>query len=189
MNYILLTLLPLVFVRISPFKSHAAANGQFMLFDAEVYRKIQPHQLVKNSAIEDISIVRLFKKEKIRSACVTGEKRIQCRMYKTYKEAVSGFSKNVFMFFCNMPVFAFLFWAFSALGFIPVLFTLPQYLSYYFVTVVLILVLYSSVSKQNIVLNMLLFPLHLIFFITILWKALLIRKHKKLKWKERNIYS
>ncbi len=189
MNYILLTLLPLIFVRISPFKSHAAANGQFMLFDGEAYKKIQPHQLFKNSAIEDIAIARLLKKEKIRVACLTGEKRIQCRMYKTYKEAGNGFSKNVFMFFGNMPVFAFLFWSFSAFSFIPVLVALPQYLVFYFVTLVLILSLYSSVSKQNILLNILLFPLHLIFFITIMGKALLIRKHTKLEWKERNIYS
>jgi len=189
MNYILLTLLPLVFVRISPFKSHAAANGQFMLFDAEIYRKIQPHLLFNNSAVEDIKIARHLKKEKFKIACLTGEKRIQCRMYKTYREAVKGFSKNVFMFFGNVPLFAFLFWAFSAFGFIPVWLALPQFLIYYLAVLVSILLLYSLVGRQNSVINFLLFPFHLLFLITILGKAIKVKKHKKLEWKERNIYS
>ena len=119
MNYILLTLLPLILVRVSPFKSHAAANGQFMLFDAEIYKKLQPHQQFKESAVEDIAISRFYKQQKIKTACLTGEKRIQCRMYTSYKEALNGFSKNIFMFFGNVPVLAFLFWACATLGFVP----------------------------------------------------------------------
>lgn len=189
MNYILLTLLPLVFVRISPFKSHAAANGQFMLFDAETYKKVQPHLLFNNSAVEDIKIARHLKKEKFKIACLTGEKRIQCRMYKTYREAVKGFSKNVFMFFGNLPLLAFLFWAFSAFGFIPVWLALPQFLTYYFAVLVSVLLLYSLVGRQNSVINLLLFPFHLLFLITILGKAIKVKKNKKMEWKERNIYS
>lgn len=189
MNYILLTLLPLVFVRISPFKSHAAANGQFMLFDAEIYRKIQPHLLFKNSAVEDIKIARHFKKVKLKIACITGEKRIQCRMYQSFNEAVKGFTKNVFMFFGNVPFLAFLFWAFSAFGFIPVWLALPHFLTYYFAVLVSVLLLYSLVGRQNSVINLLLFPFHLLFLITILGKAFKVKKNKKLEWKERIIYS
>lgn len=189
MNYILLTLLPLVFVRFSPFKSHAAANGQFMLFGAKMYREIQPHFIFKSSAVEDIKIARYLKKEKLKIACITGEKRIQCRMYKTYNEAVKGFSKNVFMFFGDIPVFAFLFWVFSAFGFIPVLLFLPHFFVYYLLALVCVLLLYSLVSRQNSVLNTLLFPVQLLFFITIIGNAFTLTKNKKLEWKERNIYS
>jgi glycosyltransferase involved in cell wall biosynthesis len=189
MNYILLTLLPLIFVRVSPFTSHAAANGQFMLFDAETYKKTQPHQLFKNSAVEDITIAVFFKKQKKKTACITGEKRIQCRMYTSYKEAVNGFSKNVFMFFGNIPVFAILFWMFSALGFIPVLVALPHYLIYYLGGMVLVLMLYSFISRQNIFINTILFPAQMIFFLTIMGNAILKRKHNEFEWKERNIYS
>ncbi len=189
MNYILLTLLPLIFVRVSPFASHVAANGQFMLFNAAAYKKMQPHKLFKDCAVEDIAIARFLKKQNSKIACLTGERRIRCRMYTSYQEAINGFSKNVFMFFGNMPVLAFLFLVFSALGFLPVLFALPQYLVYYFVTLILILTLYSSISKQNIVFNIVLFPLQLLFFIRIIGKAILTRKYKKLDWKGRNIYS
>ena len=115
MNYILLTLLPLIFVRISPFKSHAAANGQFMLFDAETYNKFQPHRMFKSSAVEDLSIARFLKKQKVEIACATGDTRVKCRMYQSYKEALYGFSKNIFMFFGNVPLLAFLFWILGTL--------------------------------------------------------------------------
>ena len=62
MNYILLTLLPLFLVRSSKYPSLSAANGQFMLFDAAVYREVVPHQLMKTEKVEDIKIARYFKK-------------------------------------------------------------------------------------------------------------------------------
>lgn len=189
MNYILLTILPLIFVRTSPFTSHAAANGQFMLFDAFTYRKIQPHKMFKDFAVEDIAIARFFKKQKLKIACLTGEKRIMCRMYSSYKEAVNGFSKNVFMFFGNKPVLAVLFWLFSAIGFVPVLSAISQFIAYYFLALVVILLVYSSVSRQNIGLSLILFPFHMLVFMRIIAKALLTMKYKRLEWKERNIYS
>jgi glycosyltransferase involved in cell wall biosynthesis len=63
MNYILLTLLPLVLVLRSKFSSLAAANGQFMLFEAKAYKKLNPHELLKAEKVEDIKIAQLFKKQ------------------------------------------------------------------------------------------------------------------------------
>ncbi len=189
MNYILLTLLPLIFVRISPFSSHSAANGQFMLFNALVYKDIQPHELFKSSAIEDIAISRHFKRESIKMACTTGDGRIQCRMYSSYHEAINGFAKNVFMFFGNQPVLAFLFWIVATFGFIPVLLSLPNYLPIYLGTLVLIQILYSWTSKQNILFNVFLLPVHLIFLIQVMIKSILTKKNRQYTWKERNIYS
>lgn len=187
MNYILLTLLPLIFVRISPFKSHAAANGQFMLFNAATYDKIQPHMLFKKSAVEDISIARFFKKQRIKIACITGEKRIRCRMYKSYREALNGFSKNVFMFFGNIPVFAFLFWLFAAFGIIPIAIVMHEYVIFYILGIISIQFFYSIVSKQNFFLSVILFPFQLIFLLQILVNAIFIKRQKKYLWKERRI--
>ncbi len=189
MNYILLTLLPLIFVRILPYKSLAAANGQFMLFDAATYDKIQPHMLFKSSAVEDISIARFLKKQKIKIACVTGEKKIRCRMYLSYREAINGFSKNVFMFFGNIPVLAFVFWLFAALGFIPVLIAMREYIIFYIFGIILIQFFYSVTSKKNVFLSIFLFPFQLIFLLQIMVNAIWAKKHKKYSWKERNIFS
>jgi glycosyltransferase involved in cell wall biosynthesis len=189
MNYILLSLLPLIFVRISPFKSHSAANGQFMLFDAEVYQKIQAHKLFKNSVVEDISIAAHFKKNKIKIACLTHENRVKCRMYNSYNSARKGFSKNVFMFFGNKAFFAFAFWTIVSFGFIPVLQALPDYLGFYFAGIIISLILYAYVSMQNIFLSVVLFPAHLFFLLQVLINGLRVKTKKHIVWKGRYIQS
>ncbi len=187
MNYILLTLLPLIFVRISPFSSHSAANGQFMLFDANTYKKNQPHKMFKNSAVEDITISRHFKKKNIKIACLTGEKKVQCRMYKNYKAALNGFAKNIFMFFGNSRLLAFLFWIIVALGSIPVLLFKINFFIIYLVLYLMVLLLYSFVSKQNMILNVLLFPIQILFLLQVMLTNIF--NKKQYLWKGRNIYS
>ncbi len=186
MNYILVTLLPLVFVRISPFSSHSAANGQFMLFTAQLYNKLQPHEKFKSYSVEDIAIANFYKRNKIKIACLIGDKRIRCRMYKNYNEALNGFSKNVFSFFGNNVLFAFLFWCFSLLGFIPVLLLAPFYCIVYLIFVIFILIGYTSLSRQNVISNILLFPLQMCFLLQVMIKSILQRNQKT--WKGRNIY-
>ena len=188
MNYILLTLLPLIFVRISPFVSHSAANGQFMLFDAKVYNKLQPHKKFKDSPVEDIVLSRFLKKQKIKIACVTGEDRVKCRMYESYSEALNGFVKNVFMFFGNLPLLAFLFWICATLGFIPVLYIENYFLFIYLAVIVVIQVLLSVISKQNTFYSIVLLPIQLLFLLQVIVKSLLIKKNKKYSWKGRHIY-
>ena len=60
MNYILVSLLPLVLVRKTGFPSLSAANGQFMFFRTEKYRPVKPHEIVKPDKVEDISIARIL---------------------------------------------------------------------------------------------------------------------------------
>lgn len=188
MNYILLTLLPLVFVQKSPFSSHSAANGQFMLFDAGVYSSVQPHQLFKTSAVEDIAIARHLKKQKLKLACLIGDARVECRMYNSYKQAFRGFTKNVMMFFGNMPLLAILFCLFSGFGFIPVLIATPAYSVYYFCCLAGVLILYSITSKQNILIGAL-FPFHLLFLSHLIVYRLSRKTQKGHIWKGRPIYS
>jgi cellulose synthase/poly-beta-1,6-N-acetylglucosamine synthase-like glycosyltransferase len=126
MHYILLTLLPLILVRKTRFSSVAAANGQFMLFNSEVYRKILPHEKMKDSKVEDIKIARYFKQKGINIACITGKKSVSCRMYSGFPEAVHGFSKNVTQFFGNSFILAILFWLITTFGFVTVFFRLSE---------------------------------------------------------------
>ncbi len=188
MNYILLTLLPLILVRKSPFKSHSAANGQFMLFKSDIYRKFSPHKLFKDCYVEDIVISKFLKEQKIKIACITGENRVKCRMYNNYKEALNGFSKNIFMFYGNKPALAFIFWIFACFGFVPVLIFKYSYLIIYLTLIVLIQILYSIIGKQNIFLNIIFFPLHLIFMLQVMINGLKIQKNKMFLWKQRNVY-
>lgn len=189
MNYILLTLLPLIFVRISPFSSHAAANGQFMLFDADIYKREQPHNEFKTSAVEDIAIARSYKRKKIKIACLTGERRIQCRMYHSYTDSLNGFSKNIFMFFGNSKLFAFLFWFFATFGIVFVAISNYQLLWGYLNFMLITQVLYALASKQDIGLTIIGFPIHLIFMFQVMCKAIYSKNKKNYQWKGRNIYS
>ncbi|MBN1184137.1 MAG: glycosyltransferase family 2 protein [Bacteroidales bacterium] len=189
MNYILLTLLPLVFVRVSPFSSHSAANGQFMLFNGRHYKSYQPHKIFKTSPVEDIAIARYYKEQKIKTACISGEERIKCRMYKNYQEALKGFSKNIFMFFGDNRILAFFFWLFASLGFIPILVSYPNLLWIYFLPIVIIQILYSFISRQPILLSILLFPAQLLFMLLVMIKSIKNHANKEYSWKGRNIYS
>jgi glycosyltransferase involved in cell wall biosynthesis len=191
MNYILLTLLPLVFVRKSPFSSHSAANGQFMFFRASVYRKYDLHRLFGNSPVEDIAISRYLKKKHEKIACLVGDKRIQCRMYANYEEALNGFSKNVRMFFGNSTFLAFIFWFVTTLGFIPVVTS-----HFNFVVIVLYFILYlatkvlvSLVSRQSVVDNLKYIFWQQLFLIQVIIKSISSSHSKNLLWKDRKIYS
>lgn len=187
MNYILLTLLPLVFVRLSPFNAHAAANGQFMLFDATCYKQHLPHLVFKKSAVEDIKIAQYYKKNRLKIACIIGEDRIECRMYHSYKEALNGFSKNIFMFFCNVPMLALLFFILASLGFMAVLGHNVEIVLSYFIAVLFIQVFYALTCKQNVVYTLLLFPLHLFFMLHVMLNGYVSRKKKNYIWKERSV--
>lgn len=188
MNYILLTLLPLILVRTSPFVSHSAANGQFMLFNAQTYHRLEPHRRFRNSAVEDIAIARNYKKEKCRVACLTGETRISCRMYHSGREALDGFSKNIFMFFGNSPLLAFSFWFLASAGFVPVLIVQPAMLPLYLILVTMVQIFCSLAGKQNAAGHVLFFPVHLLTMLIIMIKGLLIKKRKLYLWKDRNIF-
>lgn len=188
MNYILLTLLPLVFVRFSPFKSHTAANGQFILFESKTYFELEPHKQFKNSAVEDISISKFYKRQKIKIACLIGEERIQCRMYNSYKDALNGFSKNIFMFFGNSPIMAFIFWAFVTLGIVPIILYNINLILLYLLGVLLIQFLYAITCKQSIITTIVYFPANMFFMLRVMINALIIKKQKNYLWKGRNIY-
>ena len=190
MNWILLALLPMPLIRLLPYPSLSAANGQFMFFDAATYHQIDPHKVFRNNPVEDIAIIREYKKKGFKVATLLGDKEISCEMYRSLREAINGFSKNVFQFFGGSVITTFLyavvttitpFWLF--MGHMPT----AGWIS--IAAIMLIRMFISSASKQSVVLNILLIiPQQLIFWI-IIFTALIRRKNKTIIWKERNIYE
>jgi glycosyltransferase involved in cell wall biosynthesis len=188
MNYILLTLLPLVLVHKSKNPSLAAANGQFMLFKRASYIQMLPHEKFKSSKVEDIDISRFFKTKNIPIACLLGDHTIECRMYNSFTEAVNGFSKNVVHFFGNSFLAAFLFWGITTLGFIVVVISFPLYLCCLYLLIVLMTkMIVSIISKQNILMNTIFFLPQQITLGMLIYKALLNRINKQYQWKGRSI--
>lgn len=190
MNWILLSLLPLIAVRRMPQPSLAAANGQFMLFDAETYRAVQPHSLFRGSAVEDMSIVEEYKKRGIGVSTLLGNHDVSCRMYETLSEAVNGFAKNVFRFFGGHVWLAFGFAAATTLApFWIWIFNGPVVGIIYIGIIATIRVLVSMASRQSAGWNLLLLVPQQAVFWLILFRAYRTRKSKNLTWKGRNIYS
>lgn len=188
MNFILLSQLPLFLVRTSSYPSLAAANGQFMFFDAAAYREREPHAAKKNSKVEDIEIIRWYKEGHLKVACLLGDDMISCRMYRGFREAVDGFAKNVCMFFCNSFLLAILFFLLTSFGFILVY--CYSGLFVFFVYLLLVLstrFLISVLSKQNSLFNLLLLPLQQFSIAAFIFQALKNKINKKQVWKERNI--
>ena len=151
MNYILLTLLPLILVRKTASPSIAAANGQFMFFDTKNYINFLPHKAMKAEKAEDVKIARYYKQNKLKVACLTNEKDIKCRMYRTYKESINGFSKNAITFFGGSTLLSILFWAVTTLGFIPILIVCSnESFAVYLIAILLTRILVSFTSNQSV---------------------------------------
>lgn len=188
MNYILVSLLPLILVRKSKFPSLAAANGQFMFFTANTYNSMNPHKMVKSNKVEDISIARLYKSIGNKVACMLGDDSLSCRMYSGFNDAVRGFSKNVIAYFGNSFVLASLFWIITSSGFILILSKLPPaiimvYIILYLSTRIII----SKVSMQNIFYNLLyIIPLQFSLALFI-YHSFINKNFRKFQWKGRSV--
>ncbi|MEA4935109.1 MAG: glycosyltransferase family 2 protein [Paludibacter sp.] len=188
MNHILLSLLPLFFVRYSRFSSMAAANGQLMLFDTEVYRAFEPHKKFRKEKVEDIHIARFLKKKKFRIACLTGNDDLCCKMYDNYEEAVEGFSKNVVAFFGDSYIAAILFWIISFGGVLLIVSALPFWWSFIYLVIIIVTRMFISItSRQNIRENILLHFVQLYNLGLLIIHSIKHRINKDYQWKGRII--
>jgi glycosyltransferase involved in cell wall biosynthesis len=174
MNWILLSLLPLILIRRSKNPAFSAANGQFMMFRADVYKNHFPHQLFKNNMVEDIAIIKYFKMQRLKSDTLLGTSDIECRMYEGADQAINGFSKNIFHFFGNSIA-------------ITLLFALLRVCLFYILGIVLIRIFVSIASRQSPWQNSILLPLQHAAFLVIIGKRLANNGKKELIWKGRNV--
>jgi chlorobactene glucosyltransferase len=80
-----------------PFLSMAV--GQLMLFRREPYLAIGGHDFVSPSMVDDISLARRIKASGLRWRVSYVANLISCRMYHSSREAMEGFTKNLFAAF------------------------------------------------------------------------------------------
>lgn len=188
MNWVLLSLLPLILTRKSRLPSLAAANGQFMLFNPETYHRHLFHQLFRKQPAEDIAIAREMKRKGLRIHTILGGRQVECRMYPSLEEAMAGFSKNVIDFFGSSFVMAITFTLISTLGFIPVYLAWgTTTMAVYLAIALAIRGITAGISRQNIIRNILTAPLQQLIFATTIVLAGY-RKFKKTNtWKGRSI--
>ncbi len=187
-NQILVSLLPLVFTRISSWASFSAANGQFMLFRSSVYHNETFHKAMRHSNVEDIMIFRYMKEKGFRVHTMLGNRQVNCRMYQSWGEAVKGLGRSVFHFFGGSKLLTFIYGLITTFGFFAVLAGLPAFFSVVYLAMVVVLrVVVSLQSRQNVLLNVILAPLQQIAFLFVIVKAAKDQYRKTTTWKGRVI--
>lgn len=188
MNWILVSLLPIILIEYTSNTSLSAANGQFMLFDAGIYRKCQWHEKVKDHKVEDIEIVKLIKRNGYIAKTLLSNGQIKCRMYKNYKESIEGFSKNVTAFFGNSIILTILFAIITSFSIFVILFTFNYlYAAAYILLSALLKIIVSILSRQSVLSNLLLGIPQQIVFVIVVFKALYNKSVKYGSWKGRPI--
>lgn len=189
MNWILLSLLPLAAVRRSPQEALCAANGQFLFFDAAVYRTLQPHRTLRRSAVEDMAVARYYKRCGRHIAVLLGDDDVACTMYEGLRDSVGGLSRSVFSFFGGSETVCYLFLSATTAAPFVVFAGLGVFAGLlYLLTIILIRVFVSSASRQSVASNLLLMiPQQFLLG----WIVLTASDHKRRRrqlWKGRNIY-
>jgi glycosyltransferase involved in cell wall biosynthesis len=204
MNWILVSLLPLILVRTCRWTSFSAANGQFMLFDATIYKRFRWHEQVKSNPVEDIMISRLMKRKRFRTATLLCAGQIQCRMYDSSGQAINGFSKNIGQFFGNNLFWMLMFTLLTTLLPLVLITSLllfpssdcllpPPFchlslaLSIYFFLILLIRIGFSILSRQNVLRNLVFWLPQQLVLLALVWKSILFRSGRKIDWKGRTV--
>ena len=147
-----------------------------------------PHEKVRKNMVEDIHIARMFKKEGKNVSCLLGDDDLSCRMYRSFGDAVNGFSKNVIAFFGNSFLLALLFFVVTTFGFLAVLqVTPPGVFTAYLAAFLAARIIVSIASRQNAFYNMLLIiPLQFSLGLFI-YRAFINRLFRRFQWKGRNL--
>lgn len=92
-------LLPLQWAEQSTRPSLAAANGQFLVMDANAYRAAGGHESVAGEVLDDVALMRAFKSAGYRTCTMDGSELASCEMYENAKQTVDGYAKSLWTAF------------------------------------------------------------------------------------------
>ncbi len=102
------TLLPLAFAERVPNPAFAFANGQVLAMRTEDYRRLLPHQAMRNRVLEDVAIAELVKRHKGQVKLWDLRAHVRATMYHTLREASDGFAKNAVAICRSIPMALFI---------------------------------------------------------------------------------
>jgi len=188
MHLILLNLLPLRLVMLSRNAVFAAASGQFMMFDAKSYRVNKWHERVKMQVVEDIEIIKLVKGADYKAETLLANGFIYCRMYRSFPEALNGFSKNLLAGFGYNVIALFFYLFLVVMGPFAIAYFLSLDLALFALTLIILSrIMISLLAGQNVLLNLILHPFQLLCMVLV--SVFSVSKHftKTIRWKGRLI--
>ena len=188
LHYLLLNLLPLRLVFLTENAAVATACGQFMLFDADVYRQNAWHQLVKDKVVEDACIMREVKMAGLNGDVLLANGMMDCRMYRSYSDAITGFSKNALAAF-NYSIAGLLIYLLMLLSGPMIVITTLNFSLIFFMGGLILLtrVMISLSTGQNVLYNILLHPVQMINLAIIAFLSIQKYLTKTVVWKGRRV--
>jgi chlorobactene glucosyltransferase len=177
----------------------SVAVGQVMLFRRRAYETIGGHASLGTAIVDDLALARKIKAAGLRWRVARVADLVSCRMYRSGREAVQGFTKNLFAAFdCRLLPFLFVFgwlvvvfWApllnlaVYLLGGIPPG-TLQQAGFCIFLSFILWFVPYVEFHNPKYL--GLLYPVTILAITLVALKSLLLSLTGKLSWKDRPLH-
>lgn len=94
-----LSFLPVALAQKLGWRGLSVTIGQFMLFRRKTYEAIGGFAAVRNHAVDDVALGRRILEQGYRWRLVDATHAVTCRMYHNLREAIDGFTKNIFAFF------------------------------------------------------------------------------------------
>ena len=98
-SWVLSSFIPLVLGYRLRLPALSSAVGQVMLFRRDAYLAIGGHASLGTSVVDDMSLARGIKAARLRWRVAHVADLISCRMYHSSREAIDGFTKNLFAVF------------------------------------------------------------------------------------------
>ncbi len=109
-------LIPFIYLRLAkrfsydyvndPNSPAAAANGQFLMIQSEVYREVGGHQGVAGEILEDVALAVRVKSAGKRIWFGSGNGAVRVRMYRSFEAMWEGWKKNLYRLMGGTPWFA-----------------------------------------------------------------------------------
>ncbi len=106
---------PLLIAFYLPLAGFSITNGQWMLMRRSAYFAVGGHRAVRDYPIDDIALGRRIIARRLRWRIADATEFVSCRMYGGFRQAVEGFTKNLFAVF-GFRLLAYLFvWCWIAM--------------------------------------------------------------------------
>ena len=110
--------LPVTLVRWLRWAGLSVTIGQFMLFRRAAFDAIGGYEAVRNHLVDDVMLGRRIIQHGFTWRLMDGTRHVSCRMYRSFWEAVDGFTKNIFAFFDYRLSLFVIAWAWMAVVFL-----------------------------------------------------------------------
>ncbi len=110
--------LPVTLARWLGWSGLSVTIGQFMLFRRAAFEAIGGYEAVRNHLVDDVMLGRRILQHGFTWRLMDGTRHVSCRMYRSFWQAVDGFTKNIFAFFDYRLSLFVIAWAWMAVVFL-----------------------------------------------------------------------